>query len=394
MRRFRFGSLSRLWDYLFPGGPSPLAKPGPNRYPRAAVKKPFGLSPFGPELLEDRTVPDGRPLPLPFVFVGSGPGEAPLVRAYHADTGELAYERTPFAAGFRGGVRVAAGDIDHDGLPDLIAAAGPGAGPHIKVYSGADGTELRSFYAYSGDFHGGIYVAAGDVDGDGVADIITAAGAGAGPHVKVFSGIDNRELASFYAFAPHFRGGATVAAADFTGDGKADLMVGAGPGGGSHIKVFDLNTGDRLPPPLGSFFAFDPSFRGGVDVGTDFLAGDVTADGTPDIVVGRGAGAGSLVRVFDGKTGAQVREFSPFGSAMTAGARVSTAFVDDDRYADVIVGSGAGPTSTVKVFSGQTGLELAAPMSSYTPFGAGHTGGLFVGGSNDPPRGYVWQQYT
>ncbi|HEY1188229.1 MAG TPA: FG-GAP-like repeat-containing protein, partial [Gemmata sp.] len=339
-------------------------------------------------VLEDRLVPDGRPLPLPFVFVGGATGSPPLVRAYYAETGELAFERQPFDAGFTGGVRVAAGDVNHDGIPDLIAAAGPGAGPHVKVYDGTSGElidgPLGSFYAYGDGFAGGVYVASGDVDGDGWADVITAAGAGAGPHVKVFSGRTAETIASFYAFAPSFAGGATVAAADFTGDGKAELVVGAGPGAGPHVKVFDLSTGGPIAGPLGSFYAFDPSVTAGVEVGADFLAGDVTGDGRADLVVGLGAGVGSRVRVFDGASGAVVSDFSPFGAGMTAGVRVAVAYVNDDARADVVVGTGAGVPGAVKVFDGVTSDELPTPMGAYTPFGDGYTGGLYVGASNDP----------
>ena len=249
------------------------------------------------------------------------------------------------------------------------------------------GGPLGSFYAYDPSFTGGVYATSGDVDGDGVADLITAAGAGGSPHVKVFSGNTGQLIASFYAFDTAFRGGATVAAADFTGDGKADLVVGAGPGGGPNVRVFDLSTGQPLMPPLGSFYAFDPSFTGGVDVGTDWKTGDVNGDSVPDIVVGRGPGAGSLVRVFDGKSGQVIREFSPFGADMTAGVRVGTSFVDDDEFADVVTVTGAGVPARVKVFSGATGDELAPPMSPYLPFGEAFTGGLYVAASNDPPLG-------
>ncbi len=363
--------LARTWDLLVG---------------RKTRRSPFvGLNALP---LEDRITPTGRPLPLPYIFVGAGSGAPPLVRAYDAETGALKFERQPFASGFAGGVRVGTGDIDHDGIPDLIAAAGPGGGPRVVIYSGKTGNQLSgplgSFYAYDPTFTGGVYATAGDVDGDGYHDLITAAGAGGTPHVKVYSGYSGALIASFHAFDTGFRGGATVMAADFTGDGKAELVVGAGAGGGPNVRVFDLNTGNPLPPPLGSFFAFDESFAGGVEVGTDVLTGDVTGDGHADIVAGRGAGAGSLVRVFDGKTGAQVREFSPFGAGMTAGVRVATAFIDDDRYADIVAATGAGVSAQVKVFSGLTGVELASPMSPYSPFGSSFTGGLFVAASNDP----------
>jgi RHS repeat-associated protein len=380
MRAPRLFGFGRVWDYLLDSWKVRFAKLG------------FGsatpLSSHRTQLqfasLEDRVVP-ARPLPLPMIFAGVGSGSPPEVKAYNAETGALIYTRTPFGAGFTGGVLVASGDLNRDGLPDVVAAAGPGGGPRVVAYSGKTGGVLRDFFAYDPSFSGGVSVAMGDVNGDGITDIITAAGAGGGPHVKVFSGVNNELLASFYAFAPGFSGGVTVAAADFTGDGKADLVVGAGAGGGPHVKVFDVSQGKEAPAPIGSFFAFESNYSGGITVGTDYLTGDITGDGQADIVVGRGSGSASQVRVFDGKSAKIVSDFSPFGSGMTKGVTVGTAFINDDKYADIVVGTQKGTVSTVKVFDGQNSKELATPMSPYTPFGSSHTGGVFVAATNDPP---------
>src|SRR5262249_59785610 len=101
-----------------------------------------------------------------------------------------------------------------------------------------NGALVFSFFAYDVNFTGGVFVAAGDVNGDGRADIITGAGASGGPHVKVFSGADLSLLHSFMAYDPAFRGGVRVAAGDVTGDGRADIITGAGAGGGPHVHAF------------------------------------------------------------------------------------------------------------------------------------------------------------
>jgi serralysin len=161
-----------------------------------------------------------------------------------------------------GGVCVAAGDVDGDGKADVITGAGAGGGPHIKVFSGATGQAIGSFMAYDMAFTGGVSVAAGDVDGDGKADIITGPGSGSGPQVKVFGSASRTMLKSFLAFDPGVRGGVRVGAGDFTGDGRADILTAAGPGASPEVRVVDGATlAER-----GRSFAYDPTFLGGVYV--------------------------------------------------------------------------------------------------------------------------------
>jgi hypothetical protein len=169
-----------------------------------------------------------------------------------------------YAADFQGGVTVAAGNVGGDGRADIITGAGPGGAPHVKVFDGAGvGGELRSFYAYAADFHGGVFVAVGRVTGDAVLDIITGAGPGGAPHVKVFDGFTGAEVRSFFAYALGVDGGVRVAAVDLTGDAIAELITGAGPGGRPHVRVFDPNTLAEIR----GFYAFNPDYLGGVSVG-------------------------------------------------------------------------------------------------------------------------------
>ncbi|MDB5313201.1 MAG: repeat protein, partial [Gemmataceae bacterium] len=341
---------------------------------------------LGLEAMEARLVPDGRPLPLPVLFLGTGQGPPPIVRGVDAVTGDTTFTRTVFDPAFTGGVRVAAGDFNSDGYPDIVAGAGPGGGPVVTLLDGKSGAPIRTFFAFDPGFTGGVTVAAVDVTGDGVPDIVAAAGAGGGPEVAVFDGRTGALVESFFAFDPAFTGGVTIAAAtNLTGDGHPDLVVGAGVGGGPRVRVFDLTTGTPVAGPLGSFFAFDPATRSGVTVGTDTLAGDVTGDGIPDLVVGTGPGVASEVKVFSGADGSVVRDFAPFGPGMTAGVTVATAYVDDDPNADVIVGTGPGIPAEVKIFSGATGQLVALPTADFRPFGADATGGVNLAASNDPP---------
>lgn len=304
------------------------------------------------------------------ILTGPWSAAGPEVKVFDGGAASLLTSFFAYAASFTGGVRVATGDINGDGLADFVTGAGPGAGPHVKVFSGATGAELRSFFAFDPGFAGGVFVAAGDVDGDGQADIVTGAGAGATPHVKVFSGATGGELRSFFAFDAGFAGGVSVGAGDVNGDGHADLITGAGAGGVPHVKVFDGVTG----AVLWSFFAYDAGFSGGVYVG----AGDVDGDGKADIVTGAGAGATPHVKVFSGTSGAELASFFAYASAFSGGVSVAASDLDEDGKADIVTGPGPGLGPHVKVFSGATGVELA----SFLAYGAEFTGGVFVAGGD------------
>lgn len=141
----------------------------------------------------------------------------------------------------------ARGDVNGDGVADLITGAGAGGGPQVRVVDGASGKQLRLFFAFDAGFTGGVRVAAGDVNGDGLADIIVGAGPGGPPHVKIFDGKSGALLRSWMAFAPGFTGGVRVVAMDQDSDGRADIIV----TGGSQTNVFSGATGALLSSTKG-----------------------------------------------------------------------------------------------------------------------------------------------
>src|SRR6266542_3797348 len=261
------------------------------------------------------------------IVTGLGAGGTPHVTVFDAATGAELRSFFAFGSDFRGGVRVAVGDVNGDGVTDIITGAGPGAGPHVKVFDGATSGVIHSFFAFAPGFAGGVFVAAGDVNGDGMSDIVVGADGGGAPHVKVFDGATGVELRSFFAFGVEFTGGVRVAAGDVNGDGFADIVTGAGPGGGPHVKVFDGHTGAEIR----SFLAFTPAFTGGVFV----AAGDINDDGWADLVVGADAGGPAHVRAFDAATGVELRSFLAFDQAFIGGVRVAAGDVNGDDVADI-----------------------------------------------------------
>jgi hypothetical protein len=325
--------------------------------------------------------------PTPVLVTSEDVGGAPLVIDRDLTTNQIVLEFNAYAANFRGGVRVATGDFTGGLLPDIVTAAGPGGGPHIELWDGTNGSLLASFYAYAPSFSGGVYVATGDVNGDGIPDIITGAGAGGGPHVEVFDGksllagkID--VLYSFYAYGANFSGGVRVASADVNGDGFDDIITAAGPGGGPHVEAWSGQTGGLIR----SFYAYSANFTGGVFV----AAADVNSDGFADIITGPGVGGGPDLRIFNGATnGTLLGETYAFPATSmsqissqtlwTSGLRVATTDLGANGLPDIIVGPGYGQESFVRILDPST-LSVITPPGQLTVFDPTYLGGIFVAG--------------
>ncbi|MCF7820183.1 MAG: hypothetical protein K9M44_01780, partial [Candidatus Pacebacteria bacterium] len=144
-------------------------------------------------------------------------------------------------------------DIDNDTiLETLVNYQG-----EIKIYK--NGQIIKSFLPFASKFYGEISVAISDLNGDGTKEIITGAGQGGGPHVRVFSKDGKPLIGGFFAYDRDFRGGVNVAVLDLNGDGTKEIITGAGQGGGPHVRVFSKDG----KPLIGGFFAYDRDFRGG-----------------------------------------------------------------------------------------------------------------------------------
>jgi hypothetical protein len=239
--------------------------------------------------------------------------------------------------------------------PVLLTAVGTGAGvpAEVKVYN-ADGTVRFDLHPFD-TFAGGVTVATGDVTGDGVADVVIGAGPTGAPRVVCVDGLSGKTIASFYAYAAQFSGGVFVAVGDADRDGDADIITGAGAGGGPHVKVFD---GQSLAE-IRSFLAFDTGFRGGVTVGFD--------DSLAQIVVGAGAGGAPHVKAFDAGTLAVTRSFFAFDPSFQGGVNVAAA------DGSIAVGTGAG-AGQVNLFNPDGTVATA-----FSPYGTSFFGGVRVG---------------
>ena len=322
--------------------------------------------------------------------VGADQGGGPRVQVKDAATQAVLFDRFVYVPTFTGGVRVATGDVNGDGVADVIVGAGYGGGPHVQVFDGVTFQPIANFFAYENTFRGGMYVAAGDLDGDGKAEIITGVGLGGGPLVKVFDGT-GRQLSGFFAYDPNFRGGVRVGAGDVNGDGNDDIVTGAGPGGGPHIKVF--NAGNLAL--LDQFLADAPDYTAGVFV----AAGDLTGDGAAEVIVGPGGNDRSAVVVRRSGTH-QIQTVSVFDvgiinspgqlpavpanvlsavgseSREEAGIRVAASdFAGANGRKTIVTARGPGYAPRVNFYS----LDPPVQQANFLAFEPQFLGGLFVG---------------
>ncbi|MDB5313555.1 MAG: repeat protein [Gemmataceae bacterium] len=253
--------------------------------PPTGTSPPPTGTPDSPPTVPPPSPPTVPPAPPPVVAsFALIPGPQPVIQWLSAGGTVLAV--TPAFTDFHGPVSIATADVNHDSVPDLIIAAGVGGGPRVRVVDGKTGGEIANFFAYEPTFRGGVNIAVADLYGNGATEIVTGAGVGGGPAVGVFNAQTGQMINQFFAYDPSFTGGVSVAAANLSAIGGAEIITGAGAGGGPVIKVFD-RTGDVLF----STFAAPPTARSGVRVAAAVDTADnavvVTADPGPDAPLAR-----------------------------------------------------------------------------------------------------------
>ena len=231
---------------------------------------------------------------------------------------------------------VAICDIDKNNVgSEIIVGTGPSNDPMVKVFS-AEGKEIFSFFAYDKNFRGGVNVACADLNNDGFLEIVVGAGNGGGPHIRIFDNT-GRLRGQFFAYDKNFRGGVNVAVGDVNGDGSAEIIAGAGNGGGPHVRIF--NDKGVL---LNHFFAYDKNFRGGVKIALS-RSEQGTRGAVKEIVATRQNGETAEVSFFN-FYGVKMSSFS-FKNTDSVIQSLSMGDINKDGVDEVII-----TTDGVKIF--------------------------------------------
>jgi hypothetical protein len=274
-----------------------------------------------------------------------------------------------------GGVHVAVGDVDGDGLDEIVMGLGTGGGGWIAIVDdGVHGYALLKWIQVGWDAYnvsnGEVFPAVGDIDGDGRAEIIAGLGTGSQGWIEIFGNASTgfQHMAWRQVAWPAYNaadGTTHPAVGDLDGDGKAEIVLGLGSGGGGWIEVIQSSAGDYSH---GSWLQVNwPDYN--ASNGTTYPAvGDIDGDGRAEIVIGLGQGSGGWVEFLDDKAAgyAHLKWFQlPWDAYDNANGETHPAVgnLDADSRAEIVFGLGR--------FQGQGGWLFAMDdaTSNYATLG-------------------------
>lgn len=312
-----------------------------------------------------------------------------IVRVVDPATGSVRTQFDAFPGGYRGGVQAVLGDLDGNGLSEIIVTPGKGIAGVVKVFT-LGGVELTSYQItpFGPQWTGGVNLAVGDVDGDRLADIVVSRATGDG-EVRVFrtaAAATPGQFATIRPFAANVVGGSSVAVGDFgtfangttvdaaKADGRLEIVVGRGPTAAPLVQVYDVS--GATPAIVKTIAPFEAGFLGGVTVST----ARINTDSIADIIVATGRRGGSRIEIHDGRVGtnATLQTAAAFAALDSRNAAVAAAAIDTDgdgRADSLFATQGAGGTA---------GLRRAAIGSTVFSALGGATGATAVTAASEP----------
>ncbi len=293
------------------------------------VFAPFGNSEQGGTVAVADTNADG----IGEIIVGSGADAKASVTVF-SHKGVALVKFAPYPRNVRTGVQVAACDLDGDGSAEIITGTQLGNGPLVRVFT-AEGEPAFTpgFYPFNPKERRGVQVACGDVDGDGLRDLVAGSGVGAKPLVRVFDRYGGKKPIEIRPFQETFRGGVAIAVANVDGGSKAEIITAMHRFGQPYVKVFKAA---RTDYPRWAFLAWPADVRGGFSL----AAPDVDGDGRAEIAVGVANNKSPQVHVFNHDGTAVGERFFAYEKNFRGGTSIAAGNVDGRAGQEIVAISG------------------------------------------------------
>jgi len=191
------------------------------------------------------------------------------------DDEQLLFKMYPYGANYTGSLQVAVGDLNNDGFYEIYTAPSAGFKEPIRAYNRHGDPIGTDFFPFGKNYKGGYHIALTKATEKIPSRLIIGSGTGVAPTVTLFE-YNFKKLKSFAAFESGFRGGISVAAGDVDGDGVQEIITGKGQGGAPTVRIFSLDGKEKYK----SFNAYTTLFKPGVDVRTI----DIDFDGADEIM--------------------------------------------------------------------------------------------------------------
>jgi len=319
------------------------------------------------------------------IVVAPEAGLSSKVKAF-TKNGTLLDSFAPFGSTFNNGISLTAGDVNNDGKDEIIVAPLTKGTPKIKVFRYVSGEFklLEEKSVFGSSVPGGLNISSGDVNGDGIDEIVVS------PYqdktkndrvVKIYA-YRNSELVKLaskrlYSNNSKYEGIKTITA-DMNGDGKAEIIATPSLNYGDNLQVYSYGSGELTKVDDEKVYsaAFD-----GI---TSIAAGDTNNDGTDEVVVSVRTEFQPYVFIYKLNDG-ELKEHDRirvFDSTFEGGVNVTVLDVDGDDKAEVITApySGIGKVKVWDVESSNQHLH-----SSFWGFNKNFDGGINFSGSTDSP---------
>jgi len=277
------------------------------------------------------------------IILAPDKGLAPEIKIL-TDKGQEESKWLAYNVKFTGGVNLAIGDVNGDGIKEIITAPKAGGGPHVRIFN-KDGVVLSEFMAYNAKFTGGVNLAIGDMDGDGKDEIITAPLSNGGPHVRIFDWQGNLRQ-QFFAYEDKFIGGVNLAVGDLDQDGSSEIVTSPASKYRPEIKTWNFSA-----QKLSDFLAYDAKMLDGVKISV----GDVNADTWQEIVTAPAVNQKMDIKLFSPK-GRAKGQFLAYNSQFKAGAELVVTDLSGDNWPEILTLAHKGSAAVLKVYD-YLGLE-------------------------------------